>query len=294
MQRLTNTSPGPHLVIGISVPSGVDAQPKSGEETLRGARNRAETAADLARLRALRKRQHQQQTATCTTTRTTTTTGHEAVAESKQTGDDSADEETFAVGIEGGIEQGVYALSSLLCYSLRQGANESSPLPLPSFRLHSAACRIVCRLPLAACAVGGLWFESGYIAVQRVADRKTGFGTSARFQLADKVVRRLFAGEELATVVDEYAAQRDVRSSAGMMGMVTNGALPRDACYVHGIIFALAPFVSDPIWWDAAAAADGTASQQQQQQQQKQEEKIGELIAPLFAPDGRVAGSGHE
>lgn len=152
-----------HAVEGVSAPSGVSDQPKSAEESMRGATNRARAA--LA-------------------------------------ADAEAD---YGVGLEGGIEK-----------------------------------------------VGDQWFECGWIAVVRRSDggRQVGLGTSARFQISQKVAAELFAGRELADVVDELSGKSDVRSSQGMMGIVTNGVLPRAECYEHGVIMAFAPFVSPAQYWD--------------------------------------------
>ena len=37
----------------------------------------------------------------------------------------------------------------------------------------------------------------------------------------------------------------------GMMGMITNGLLPRADCYQQGVLFAFAPFISDAKFWDS-------------------------------------------
>lgn len=81
------------------------------------------------------------------------------------------------------------------------------------------ACR--CVIVLAAVGaeggveqVGGLWFGCGWIAVVD-QNGKLGLGSSARFQVSDKVVKQLLAGRELADVVDELSGLTDVRSSQG-------------------------------------------------------------------------------
>lgn len=56
-------------------------------------------------------------------------------------------------------------------------------------------------------------------------------------------------GTELATIVDRLSGQTGVRHKEGFMGMITNGLLPRGACYRHGVMFALAPFISAPVYW---------------------------------------------
>jgi inosine/xanthosine triphosphatase len=96
--------------------------------------------------------------------------------------------------------------------------------------------------------LGERWFESGWIcAVDR--DGRSGWGSSARFELSQKVMKRLMAGEELAQVMDDLSGRVDVRSGDGAMGLLTNGRLPRAEAYRHGVLFAFAPFVSDKIYW---------------------------------------------
>ena len=87
------------------------------------------------------------------------------------------------------------------------------------------------------------------MAVEKRGVAELGTGTSARFEVRGEVLRRLLAGEEMCDVVDELSGETDVRSHGGMMGAVTNGLLPRDECYRHGLLFAFAPFVSPPQYW---------------------------------------------
>jgi len=94
------------------------------------------------------------------------------------------------------------------------------------------------------------WLESGWMVVERRGAAQRGIGTSARFEVRGEVLRRLLAGEEMCDVVDELSGDTDVRSKGGMMGTITNGALPRDECYRHGLLFAFAPFVSPPQYWE--------------------------------------------
>ena len=97
--------------------------------------------------------------------------------------------------------------------------------------------------------VGDEWYECGWMAI---VDRngKIGLGTTARAPVSLGVVRRLEGGEELSEVVDDLSGQTDVRSGQGYMGMITNGALPRDECYTHGLYFAFASFISPGVYWE--------------------------------------------
>eukprot|EP01086_Lenisia_limosa_P000650 TRINITY_DN11151_c0_g1_i1.p1 TRINITY_DN11151_c0_g1~~TRINITY_DN11151_c0_g1_i1.p1 ORF type:complete len:197 (-),score=37.81 TRINITY_DN11151_c0_g1_i1:67-657(-) len=96
--------------------------------------------------------------------------------------------------------------------------------------------------------IGSKWFESGWIVVLS-REGTLGFGSSARFQLSQKIVDELMTGKELAEVMDEMTGETDIRSGLGAMGIVTNGCLGRKECYTHGVIFALAPFLSDAKYW---------------------------------------------
>ena len=78
---------------------------------------------------------------------------------------------------------------------------------------------------------------------------KQGLGTSARFQVSDAIVAKLLEGQELAQVVADMTDGSDVRAGLGMMGVITQGHLPRAECYAHGLIFAFGPWLSDAKWW---------------------------------------------
>jgi len=98
------------------------------------------------------------------------------------------------------------------------------------------------------CVGGDTWFECGWIVV-RHRSGKIGVGSSARFQVAPVVMDELKKGTELGLIVDRLTGQSDVRSSQGMMGIITLGHLPRPDSYAHGIIYALAPFISPQQFW---------------------------------------------
>lgn len=55
--------------------------------------------------------------------------------------------------------------------------------------------------------------------------------------------------KELAEVMDALTGKTDVRSGLGAMGVLTAGHLGRAAAYEHGLIFALAPFLSEKKYW---------------------------------------------
>lgn len=97
--------------------------------------------------------------------------------------------------------------------------------------------------------IGNKWFESGWIAVVNKNGR-IGLGTSARFELSDKIAKKLLSGKELREVVIKLSGNENIYQEEGAMGLITNKHLPRDLAYSHGIIFAFAPFLSDKKFWE--------------------------------------------
>lgn len=97
--------------------------------------------------------------------------------------------------------------------------------------------------------IGKRWFESGWIAV---LDRngKVGLGTSARWEISQKVISKLKPKFELSQIFEELASIENAKDIGGVMGLITKNHLPRDLAYSHGLIFALAPFFSDPMFWE--------------------------------------------
>jgi inosine/xanthosine triphosphatase len=97
--------------------------------------------------------------------------------------------------------------------------------------------------------IGKKWFECGWIAVVNKKG-KIGLGSSARFEVSEKIHKRLLNGEDLAQVIDDLARRKDIAKKEGAMGVLTKGHLPRHKAYSHGIIFAFAPFISNSKYWD--------------------------------------------
>ncbi|KAH9600951.1 Non-canonical purine NTP phosphatase/PRRC1 [Trypanosoma melophagium] len=95
------------------------------------------------------------------------------------------------------------------------------------------------------------WFECGWMhAVERSSGR-CGLGSSARFEMGQNLMSGILnEGKELAEIMDELTGQTDVGSGQGAMGILTAGHLGRAESYSHGLIFALAPFLSNRKYWD--------------------------------------------
>ncbi len=80
--------------------------------------------------------------------------------------------------------------------------------------------------------------------------RREGIGSSAGILLPEEVAAAVLAGEDLASVIDRHAQERDVRSRQGAFGVLTAGVLTRADAYAQAVLTALAP-------WYAAAGARG-------------------------------------
>lgn len=94
---------------------------------------------------------------------------------------------------------------------------------------------------------GSKLFECGWIAVVHKSG-KTGLGSSARYEVPKVMGKLLKEGVELGEIIDRISGRKNVKHEEGSMGILTNGHLPRDLAYSHGIIFAFAPFISKKYW----------------------------------------------
>lgn len=97
--------------------------------------------------------------------------------------------------------------------------------------------------------IGKNWFESGWIAIIN-KEGKQGLGTCARWQVSGKVMNRLKEKGELANIFQELANVKSAKDTGGVHSLITNNNLTRNITYSHGVIFALAPFFSNPDFWD--------------------------------------------
>ena len=86
------------------------------------------------------------------------------------------------------------------------------------------------------------WFAYGVVCVMNT-DGKKGFGTSAHFELPEKVITEIKNGKELGIVMDEIQNEQNTKQKKGAIGYFTNGKMTRKDLYVPGIITALIPFL---------------------------------------------------
>lgn len=86
------------------------------------------------------------------------------------------------------------------------------------------------------------WFAYGVICIMDIDGRK-GFGTSAHFELPEKVIKEIENGRELGDVMDDIQNEQNTKQKKGAIGYFTNGIISRKDLYVPGIITALIPFL---------------------------------------------------
>lgn len=96
--------------------------------------------------------------------------------------------------------------------------------------------------------IGDKWFTSCWCLV---VDRngKIGMGSSSRLEIPPRVMEYIHNGVEMADALTDLTGIKDIRSNQGIMGLLSNGLLPRDVCEVHGIIFAFSSFISEATYW---------------------------------------------
>ncbi|HVN76688.1 MAG TPA: inosine/xanthosine triphosphatase [Thermoanaerobaculaceae bacterium] len=85
---------------------------------------------------------------------------------------------------------------------------------------------------------------------------REGIGSSAGVMLPGPVAEAVLAGEDLAAVIDRWAAERDVRSRQGAFGVLTAGLVDRAGAYLQAVLTALAPFYA-PAWAGPTAPGGG-------------------------------------
>ena len=101
--------------------------------------------------------------------------------------------------------------------------------------------------------IGAEYYECGWMCVVHRQSSVVGWGSSARFQMSNKIVDQLKQGKELAEVMEALSGIEKVGTKGGAMAVLTNDHLSRAEAYSHGLIFAFAPFLSDRAkYWDTA------------------------------------------
>jgi inosine/xanthosine triphosphatase len=71
---------------------------------------------------------------------------------------------------------------------------------------------------------------------------------SASFPLPRAAVAAIEDGEELGPVMDNLFQEQNTKHKGGAVGLLTNGLVSREALYIQPLIFALIPFMHEPLF----------------------------------------------
>lgn len=90
------------------------------------------------------------------------------------------------------------------------------------------------------------YYLAGFVAIVDKSG-KTSTGMSGWFECPNALVPRLLRGEELGDLMDELTGCKDTKRKEGAIGFFTRGIVNRTDLYEHGVLMALAKFIS-PLW----------------------------------------------
>lgn len=79
---------------------------------------------------------------------------------------------------------------------------------------------------------------------------RTSMATSGYFPLPKELIELLEKGMELGDAIDLITGRKGVKYEDGAVGVLTRGLITRKDLYVHAVILALAPFLSQQFRWD--------------------------------------------
>lgn len=86
----------------------------------------------------------------------------------------------------------------------------------------------------------------GWMCVR--TDSREQSARSASFPLPRKVIASIQSGEELGTVMDQLFQENNTKHKGGAVGLLTNGLVRREDLYIQPLIFALIPFMHEPLF----------------------------------------------
>jgi inosine/xanthosine triphosphatase len=86
----------------------------------------------------------------------------------------------------------------------------------------------------------------GWICVR--TDSREYSARSASFPLPRAAVAAIEGGEELGPVMDGLFKEHNTKHKGGAVGLLTNGLVSREALYIQPLIFALIPFMHEPLF----------------------------------------------
>jgi len=91
-----------------------------------------------------------------------------------------------------------------------------------------------------------VWLVSWVSAVAR--DGRSGDASGLRMELPRSVARRLAAGDELGTVIDDLFAVRASKQHTGAVGLLTEGFITRAAAFADLVAMACAPLLRPDLY----------------------------------------------
>ncbi|RLG41730.1 MAG: inosine/xanthosine triphosphatase [Thermoproteota archaeon] len=132
------------------------------------------------------------------------------------------------------------------------------PQPVGEQAVEGAVNRALAALELVPSADFGVGIEGGLFSFSNkyylagfvaIIDRsgKMSTGMSGWFECPSALVPRLLRGEELGDIMDELTGHEDTKRKEGAIGFFTRGIVKRSDLYEHGVLMALAKFIS-PLW----------------------------------------------
>ncbi len=116
----------------------------------------------------------------------------------------------------------------------------------------SSALKLVSEARFGVGIEGGLftfskiYYLAGFVAIIERSGRIS-TGMSGWFECPNAFIHRLLKGEELGNIMDELTGIRDTKRKEGAIGFFTRGIVKRSDLYEHGVLMALAKFIS-PKW----------------------------------------------
>ncbi|GJQ61915.1 MAG: purine NTP phosphatase [Melioribacteraceae bacterium] len=78
---------------------------------------------------------------------------------------------------------------------------------------------------------------------------KIGFGESAGFELPQKVMNKIYEGNELGVVIDNLTGENETKKKGGAIGHLTGNLIDRTELYRMGIITAAVPFFNRKLYF---------------------------------------------
>ncbi|MCH7541301.1 inosine/xanthosine triphosphatase [Patescibacteria group bacterium] len=92
----------------------------------------------------------------------------------------------------------------------------------------------------------GIFSNAWVVVIDKIGN--VGSGTSARFQLPNRVIKLMSGGKELGEVIDNLVGGEGIKKKGGAYGVLTEGKLTRSQAYEQGVLCALMPFLTPDHW----------------------------------------------